>query len=184
MIVTLNTSGSWQPILTGQTKLDAKLNSVSRFVNELRILSTINVSQIIKHLHHGAFSSPLISSIDLTAQPTSCGPSWAHQTELTGCQALKAASTMARLDRYLCLARVRLRNALLAATQWPELWFILVLSRLHRLTFMRRALRLSPRNRGCTLYWQTLVEPVEIEVFIKASMEGCLVQIGQVIEQS
>ena len=41
-----------------------------------------------------------------------------------------------------------------------------------------------PAEWGCTLYWQTLVEPVEIEVFIKASMEGCLVQIGQVIEQS
>jgi hypothetical protein len=68
---------------------------------------------------------------------------------------------MARLDRYLYLARVPLRNELLAAR-----------------------VEVIPAEQGCTLYWQTLVEPVEIEVFIKASMEGCLVQIGQVIEQS
>jgi len=52
------------------------------------------------------------------------------------------------------------------------------------LDFHEARVEVIPAEQGCTLYWQTLVEPVEIEVFIKASMEGCLVQIGQVIEQS
>ena len=52
------------------------------------------------------------------------------------------------------------------------------------LDFHEARVEVIPAEQGCTLHWQTLVEPVEIEVFIKASMEGCLVQIGQVIEQS
>lgn len=39
-------------------------------------------------------------------------------------------------------------------------------------------------DNGCTLHWQTKVQPVEIEVFIRASMAGCLVQIAQVIKES
>ena len=52
------------------------------------------------------------------------------------------------------------------------------------LNFHEARVEIVAEDKGCTLHWQTKVEPVEIEVFIKASMEGCLVQIAQVIEQS
>ena len=52
------------------------------------------------------------------------------------------------------------------------------------LEFHEARVEVVAEDNGCTLHWQTKVEPVEIEVFIKASMEGCLVQIAQVIGQS
>jgi hypothetical protein len=52
------------------------------------------------------------------------------------------------------------------------------------LDFHEARVEVVAEEEGCTLLWQTRVEPLEIEVFIKASMEGCLVQIAQVIGQS
>ncbi|MDA0796709.1 MAG: SRPBCC family protein [Proteobacteria bacterium] len=51
------------------------------------------------------------------------------------------------------------------------------------LDFHEARVEVVAEEEGCTLLWQTRVEPLEIEVFIKASMEGCLVQIAQVIGQ-
>jgi len=52
------------------------------------------------------------------------------------------------------------------------------------LDFHEARVEVVAHQEGCTLVWQTRVEPLEIEVFIRASMEGCLVQIAQVIGQS
>ena len=39
-------------------------------------------------------------------------------------------------------------------------------------------------DNGCRLLWEAKIEPVELEAFVKESMEGSLVQLESVLKNS
>ena len=43
------------------------------------------------------------------------------------------------------------------------------------------SMEVRPTASGCRLLWQTEVTPVELENFIRSSMEACLVQLEQLL---
>ena len=45
----------------------------------------------------------------------------------------------------------------------------------------RAKIEVIPTSAGCQLIWQTEVTPVELEAFIRTSMEGCLVRLEQLL---
>ncbi|MDE0875986.1 MAG: SRPBCC family protein [Porticoccaceae bacterium] len=164
--------------------MDAKLNSVSRFVNELRILNKINVfsDNKISSLWSLLIAINIEHKFDCTADQlwavigTPDRVDWVPGVE--GCEydgevrSLSLPGAGAIKERIISRDAVA-RTMVYSCFESPT-----------PLEFHEARVEIIPAQRGCTLYWQTLVEPVEIEVFIKASMEGCLVQISQVIEQS
>ena len=45
------------------------------------------------------------------------------------------------------------------------------------------ALKSLPNADGCRLLWETTVAPIEIETFIRTSMEGCLERLTEILRQ-
>ena len=50
-----------------------------------------------------------------------------------------------------------------------------------RLQSHHARMEVRPTANGCQLLWQAEVTPVELEDFIRASMEGCLVRLEQLL---
>lgn len=44
-------------------------------------------------------------------------------------------------------------------------------------------IEVSANAEGCCLHWETRVTPVEIETFIRSSMEACLEQLTELLEK-
>ena len=45
------------------------------------------------------------------------------------------------------------------------------------------SIEIIPNADGCRLLWETTVAPIEIETFIRTSMEGCLERLTEILGQ-